>query len=515
MSEVKNITIVGGGTAGWLSAAYLAKALGSGVENGANITLIESADIPTIGVGEATVPLIVSTMRFLGLNEAEFMRSVSATFKLAIRFDDWLYEPAKNKRHSYYHAFGIPVGVGEELIAPYWVLDRERSKQNFVDYSMIEGRLCDHYSAPKRTEDADFTGPFPYAYHFDAGQLADYLKAKSKSWGVTHIVDEVTDVEQHDNGNIKQLVTKNNGKLAADLFIDCTGFASVLIEKKLASPWRGMSSVLFCDSAVAIQVPREDESEEIPPFTTSTAKQAGWIWDIGLADRRGTGHVYSSDFMDDDQAENILRQYIGDQAKDLNARKLKMRVGYREQQWVGNCVSIGLSAGFAEPLESTGIFMIELGLARLANLLPNDSSNMQRAANRFNQHMSLTYESVYDFIKLHYCLSERTDSEFWEKNRSKETWPDTLVDNLEQWKTRAPSLVDFPNIMDPFKPYSYHQILYGMNHFPDLAGLEGRYAKGMEMSRNNANIVNQRSQNALQALPGHRELVNYLYSKVN
>lgn len=507
---IKDIVIVGGGTAGWLSAAYLTRAFGEAALGGPRITLVESEDVPSVGVGEATVPLITNTLAYLGFDEKEFMRAVSATYKIAIRFDDWLYVPQQNlARHQYYHAFGTPVGVGQEFIAPYWVAAGANKHTSFVDYSMIEGRLCEAYRAPKRDSDADFSGPFSYAYHFDAGRLASYLKTKCVAWGVNHLVDEVTQAVNDERGNISHLLTKKNGSLDTDIVLDCTGFAALLIEKNQESTWHDKSHQLFCDTAISAQIPYQEKANQLRPFTIATAQPAGWVWDIGLAGRRGVGHVYSSRHTRDSQAENLLRRYVDDW--EVETKKLSMRIGYRPEPWKKNCIAICLSSGFAEPLESTGIFLIELALARLVSLLPGDGV-VSQGADDFNKSMQLTMESVFDFLKLHYAVSQRDDTEFWIENCNQSTWSARLQSWLSQWQSRCPSLIDFPNVLEPFNAFSYQQVLYGMNHLPTLEKSSSRYSRNSDLALRNAEIVSDRAQNALNALPLHQHAIAKIHS---
>jgi len=511
MQATRNIVIVGGGTAGWLSAAYFSRALGFGRKNGTTVTLIEASDEPSIGVGEATVPLICQTMDTLGLDEAEFMRETSATFKLAIRFDDWLHEPSGDERHSYYHAFGVPRTAGFDFMAPYWVLANGESRPPFAKYCMLNAHLCDAYRAPKRPGDPPFRGPLVYAYHFDAGRLADFLKRKCAEVGVIHVVDRVLDVERGDDGLIEALVTEASGRLTGDLFLDCTGFAARLIEGRLGSEFTSFGDMLFCDRAVALQVPHADANQPIPPYTTATARKAGWIWDISLNERRGTGHVYSSAHMDADEAEAILRDYLGGDTGTLEARHIRMRVGYREQQWIGNCISVGLAAGFLEPLESTGIFLIEQALMRIGDLVPPfaTTESLHLSARRFNRQMAATFTNIAEFLKLHYCLSRRTDSPFWDENRDPATWPATLRDNLREWQSRTPGLFDFPSFLDPFKAISYQQILLGMDYLPDLGPQRHKYRYADDADAA-ARQVQEDANKAAAALPDHRALIDQI-----
>ena len=507
MSQVKKILIVGGGTSGWLAANYLVRMLG-----GVEVTLIESKDIPTIGVGEATIPPIRTLVAALGIEEAEFMKAASATFKIGLKFNNWLHAPDRpgDVAHSYYHVFGNFGQVDGQLLAPYWALDSERGDKSFVDYTMVEGGVCDAGRSPKRITDPQYSGPIQYAYHFDAGKLVDFLKDYGKAKGVKHLIGNVTETVLGDDGNIARLHTQELGDLEADLFIDCTGFAGHLIEKKLGTDYTDLMDVLFCDSAVALQVPFSDPKTAINPFTTVTAQSEGWTWDIPLNNRRGIGYVHSSKYTEPEEAERVLRQYIGAEAEGIEARHLRFRTGYRREQWKGNCVAIGLSAGFLEPLESTGIYLVDAALRLLVDLV-STTEKFPIAANDFNKRMSATFEDIVDFVKLHYVLTKRTDTQFWTDNTDPATWTDSLKDKVESWSARVPGVYEFSGFPNVFGLTNYMQILYGMDFGPDLTGQEQRYsmmAKARQQAQNFAKGV----QGGIQVMPEHRAIIDEIYS---
>jgi len=516
MSAIRNILIVGGGTSGWLSAAYLARRLGCGKKDGARITLIEATDIPTIGVGEATIPPIRVAISSLGLDEARFMRESSATFKMAIRFDDWLRLPKKGKGraaatgHRYYHAFGPFGQIGLDTMAPYWLKEGRKSGKSFVDYSMIEGRLCEAGRGPKRLTDAQYGGPVEYAYHFDAGRLAVLLKKVARDHGVKHLLGKVDRVILDDAGSIASVETAEHGSLKADLYIDCTGFSAHLIEKALGSEFRSITDTLFCDRAIACQAPMADPHTPIPPFTISTAHENGWTWDIPLNNRRGVGYVYSSKYSDDERAMKVLLDYLGPDGKDLKYWPIKIRVGSRPRQWVGNCVSIGLSAGFIEPLESTGIYLVDIALRWLADLI-QPTGQMTLAASQFNRRMNDTYADIIDFIKLHYALSRRTDTDFWIDNQRPETMPDSLIEKLDAWRHRVPGVYEFSGLPNVFGLTNYMQIMYGMDYLPDLKGQGARFGYG-KAAKNQSERLAAAAKGGIETLPDHRRLIDDIYN---
>jgi len=465
--SIDHIAIVGGGSAGWLCAAYLARFFQSSLPGAVQVSLIESEDVGTIGVGEATIPSLRTTLKFLGISEKDFMPATSATFKQAIRFDDWLHEPTENKRSSFYHTFQKPINVNGESMAPYWVLSRQEHGKTYVDYATTQGQVCEAGLGPFMAGFKQQTRSLAYAYHLDAGKFATLLKDLGKQHGVAHRVGHVTGVVKDADGNIDHLEVRDQEALKADLFIDCTGFAAHLIEKNLNSPFLDQSSVLFCDHAVTVQIPYEQPNTPIRPFTTSTAKANGWIWDIGLEQRIGVGYVYSSQYTDESEAHKVLMNYVGPAGQDMNPRTLPMRVGYREKPWVNNCIAIGLSAGFVEPLESTGIHQVEISLNRIAKLFSR-RGDLTYMAQQFNRGMTEWFELTFDFIKLHYCLSRRTDSPFWIDNRNPDSIPDRLSHQLEMWRTRPVNRIDLRQMRPTFGESSYHQILFGMPEHCDL-----------------------------------------------
>ncbi len=512
--SIDKIVIVGGGSAGWSCAAYLAKRFQCDKPGAVKITLIESQDVATIGVGEATIPTIRGTLRYLGIDERRFMLKTSATFKQAIRFDDWLHLPTAQERSSFYHAFQAPSKIqGTRVnseIAPYWIMSRDRHQKSFTDYSMIQGQVCEAGLGPKNAGDKMPPFGLVFAYHLDASKYGDLLKEYSTNRGVVHQVGHVTDVASNEDGSISHLHVKNQGILKADFFIDCTGFAAHLIEKTLGAPFTDQTWSLFCDRAVTVQIPYRNPDEPIRPFTTSTAKENGWIWDIGLENRRGLGYVYSSRHSSDARAEEILRDYAGDITVGQSVRSLKMRVGYRKTQWVKNCLAVGLSAGFVEPLESTGLHQVDLSMRSFADLFTR-RGDLRFSADEYNRQMSEWFRETFDFIKFHYCLTRRSDTEFWIENCLPETISQRLTHLLEVWKTRPTTQWDILTKRSTWTPDSYHEVLFGMDHIPDLKGEEYQFPdaeKASTIASNNESNLNS----VLRALPKHRDLINQIYA---
>jgi flavin-dependent dehydrogenase len=326
--------------------------------------------------------------------------------------------------------------------------------------------------------------------------------------GVSHIVDTVDQVLLEEDGSIASLTTRQNGELTADIYIDCTGFRAQLIGQAMGVPYKSVKPVLFCDTALAMQVPYESPQDPIASYTISTAHEAGWTWDIGLDNRRGIGYVYSSAHTDDVSAEALLRKYIGKQADGLETRKINFEAGYREINWKKNCIAIGLSSGFFEPLEATGIIFIEVAAVMLSNLFPW-GGDLETAAKQYNDIMRKRYERALDFIKLHYCISERRDTQFWVDNVNPNTIPDSLKELLSRWKHRPPSPIDIDLNIDMFTESSWQYVLYGMGYKTDLspkAGVFKYYAEAKAAFKE----INDQARFACENLPGNRELVEML-----
>lgn len=513
MKPIKSVLIVGGGTAGWLTAAFLARALGTACGEGVRITLVESSDIGIIGVGEGTFPSIRGTLAAIGIDEARFIRECNATFKQGIRFVDWVRPNGAPGPDHYFHPFSLPSQrPGGPDLLPYWLLGAAGGQAAFAQAATMQKRVADASHGPKRVADADFLGPMNYAYHFDAGRFAALLGEHARSLGVGHVVATVERVELDASGAIGAVLTREAGPLSADLYIDCTGFRGALIGDALGSPFRDLDEVLFVDRAVAMQVPYERADTPIPSYTISTAHEAGWTWDIGLQKRRGIGYVYSSRHTEDARAEQVLRHYIGPASEGLNPRLLKLKVGYRDVQWVKNCVAVGLSGGFLEPLESSGVGLIETAAYLISYLFPFNGDTAP-VAKLFNELMRARYERVVDFVKMHYCLTQRTDTRFWTDNADPRSIPETLKEKLAMWRCRPPHRLDFVTDLEMYPPSSWQYVLYGMEFATDLTASRAAYPR-FEDARQEFQMIQQVSQRALADLPPHRALVEHFCARV-
>ncbi len=501
----KSILIVGGGTAGWLTAGYLARRLGSDLPGGVSIRVVESAEIGILGVGEGTFPTIRRTLATIGIDEAEMIRRCGASFKQGAKFVHWRHAPGQAGPDHYSHPFQVAESPDGMELLPYWLLG-QGGTDNWDEVCGPQKKAADAHRAPKLPDHPDYVAPLNYAYHFDAVALAEMLRDKAVENGVAHLSDRVTEVFVGGDGAIDGVRTAQHGLLKADLYIDCTGFRAELIGKALGMPYRSCRDVLFCDSAVAMQVPYATIDDPIASCTIATAQDAGWIWDIGLEKRRGIGHVYSSAHMDDASAEARLRAYVGPASDRLEFRKLRFEAGYRETNWHKNCVAVGLSSGFFEPLEATGIVFSEIAAGMIANLFPW-GGDFESSARQYNANMRKRYERALDFIKLHYCISERRDTDFWRDNVAQSSIPDSLLELLDRWRFRPPNEMDFDLQVDIFSEMSWQYVLYGMGWRTDLTAKAGIYRYHDEARRAFAEVRRQASF-AIANLPSNRELIS-------
>ena len=494
---INKIAIVGGGTAGWLSAAIIAAHHKSNDPNGLQITLIEASDIPTIGVGEGTWPTMKNTVRKIGLKESELFRHCHAAFKQGGKFVDWVH----GNGDFYYHPFTVPLGYGRIDLAPY-VSDIE----NFAVESNFQHHICEAGLAPRAISEGEYQGQCNYAYHIDAGAFADILKNFCRDeLGVEHRIGTVKQAVLNEDGNIDHIELNDGGSLSADLFVDCTGFSSLLLGQAMDVPFISADRYLFNDSALAAHMPYSTEKDPLATHTIATGQNAGWIWDIGLTHRRGVGHVYSSDYLSDDEAEANLRNYLGPESKDISVRKIGFSSGHRAQFWQNNCVAVGMSAGFVEPLEATAIMLVEISARYIAENLPPDNRIMQITAKRFNEQMDYRWSRIIDFLKLHYMLTKRPEP-YWQAHTDESSIPDTLKEDLAIWGHRGPINSDFDSAVELFPAASYQYVMYGMGFKPDFQRQSYLYKEHQQAQRimqQNRQITDQ----MLRSLPPHRDLI--------
>jgi len=429
-----------------MCAAYLDSVLNSLGPGRVGISLVESPNVPRIGVGEATIPSINHILTTVGIGELEFLKRVDGTFKQAIKYDRWL----TGKDDAYYHAFGRYRSGPVDTSALDWL--RSDRSIPFAETISAQPMICDSCLAPKMLGAWDMGTPFIYAYHMNAQKFADYLCELSVSRGVRHYRDHVTEVELSESGDIAAVKTEGGERLEADLFVDCTGFAGLLIEKALGVGWVDCSQWLLCDRAVTMHVPYECHYPGyVRPYTTATALSAGWVWEIPLQDKRSLGYVHSSAYLEVEAAERELRAFEGGHAEDLESRVVPFKVGHREKAWARNCVAIGLAGNFIEPLESTGLYLSDLAAVMLAEHFPW-GEDLEPLAYRFNRILANRFYEILDFINLHYCLTRRTDTAFWREVQRPERIHDRLKAKLAYWRVKPPSPADFEDQWFPGQP---------------------------------------------------------------
>jgi hypothetical protein len=499
--QVQNIVIVGGGTAGWLSACLIAARANPAGAAPLNVTLIESPDVPTIGVGEGTWPTMRRTLARIGIGEAEFLLECDAAFKQGSKFTGWTTGAADD---FYLHPFTAPVDAEPRDLVAAWAVQAERP---FADAVSPQPRVCTADLAPRQRAMPDYAGALNYAYHLDAGKLATLLMRHATGrLGVRHVRDHVTGVERAENGDIASVRTRASGDIAGDLFLDCTGHAALLIGGEYGVGFVDRSGELFNDRALAVQVPVAPDSP-IASQTNATAHAAGWIWDIGLPERRGVGCVYASAYMSDDAAAATLSAYLGGNPGNLSFRRLTFQSGHRARFWDHNCLAIGLSAGFLEPLEASAIVLIELSLDALLDNFPVSREVMDIHAARFNALFRYRWDRIVEFLKLHYVLSKR-DEPYWRAHRDPASIPPRLADLLRIWRHQPPSRADLPQMDEIFPAASYQYVLYGMGFPPPSPTAFRPEADAAALLRQ----AEQRSRGLTASLPTNRAYLTALHA---
>ena len=463
MIPYQSIAIVGGGTAGWLAACYLQRALSGNPGNPIRITLIESPDVAPIGVGEATVPTLRQMLRTIGIPEASLFASAEATLKNGIRFAGW-----HDGQDSFDHPFDMPVVMEGYSTITHWLNLKQRglTRQPFAEAGVVQPALMDAMRSPKLMTSPPYEAPITYAYHLDAVLLARLLRDTARERGVVHVEGTVEQVETGEEG-IRAVRLRDGTRHEADLFIDCTGFASLLLGKALNVPFQSYADTLLCDRALACPVAHEAPDAPLRSYTIATAQDAGWTWDIELQSRKGTGYVYSSRFCSDDEALATLQRYNAGRTALAEPRMLHMRVGRHERMWEKNCLALGLAGGFIEPLESTGIYLIEYALQMWLDHLPA-RAGATRAQAKFNELMAGQYDELHDFVLLHYVLSARRDTPFWRAYTEEVKVPGRLADLLALWKEKLPGTADIDmRRQNLFGPHNWFFILAGQRHLPE------------------------------------------------
>lgn len=493
-NRIQKIVIAGGGTAGWMVAAGLSRTLGKALD----IKLVESDEIGTVGVGEATIPTLVTFHRLLDINEQEFMAATQGTFKLGIGFENW-----RNLNQNYIHSFGT---TGKDHwtagFQHFWLKGRERNLAG--DY----GDYCVELKASLENKFAHLPrGGMNYAFHLDAGLYAKFLRKFSEGYGVKRIEGKITNVLTHDDtGFIKAIRLDSGAEIEGDLFIDCTGFRALLIGQTLHEPYEDWSHWLPCDSAVALQT---DSVGEAIPYTRSIARDAGWQWRIPLQHRVGNGMVYCSRYISDDQAKQTLLANIEGKVR-TEPRIIKFKPGQRRQTWLKNCVAVGLASGFIEPLESTSIHLISRSIIRLLQMFPGDGIN-PTDIEEFNRQTVAELEHIRDFIVLHYHVTERQDTPFWNACRTMDI-PASLQHRIDLFRETG-RVFRFQNEL--FAENSWIQVMLGQGIVPKQYHQVADLMSDAELSRF-LDQIKSNVDNTVQQLPKHQAYVEqYCKATVN
>lgn len=457
MNHVKSILIVGGGSSGWMTAAYLSRCLSD-----IQITLVESATTPIIGVGEATIPIISNYLRRIGLaNDYLWMPKCDATFKTGILYKNW-FEQGDQYWHPLFE--NLDYFDSDTHVGHAWLKRRSQGDAAFTNrHSFYDAFFC---TTTLNAQNNRIPASAEYAYHIDVHRFLDLLRHTASN--VKHIVDNVTEVSLGEDGGIVSISTEQHGDLEADLYIDCTGFKRYLITqvdpRNVFIPY---TDSLFCDSGVVLHFPYLSDAmkvQEMQPFVTAAAASAGWIWTIPLFSQISTGYVYSSSFISDDDAERELRRSWGEsRTEQLNSFKVHFKTGKLDRLWVKNCIAIGLSGGFIEPLESTGLAITQLGVEMLVSMLDARFYD-EKMIERYNGHLEKFYTDIMQFIIIHYCLTNREDTAFWRAVKHDTLIPQSLQARLDVFRKYLPTYnTKGTSEVWMFRDLSWFSVLLGMN----------------------------------------------------
>lgn len=479
--RIRKVVVLGGGTAGWMTASYLGKALGGDV----TITVLEAPAIPKIGVGEATVPNLHKTFfAFLGIDEEDWMRECNASYKMGIKFVNWRTpgagqakpRPYPGGSDHYYHLFGLLPNHANLPLSHYWTNKKLAGQTDEpFDYACYrEPPILDAKLAPRYADGTRWTN---YAWHFDAHLVADFLRRwATEKQGAIHIQDQMTEAVIDNRGHITALKTKEGRTIEGDLFVDCSGFRGLLINQAMKEPFLDMSDHLLNDRAVATAVKHDDAAEGVEPYTSSIAMSSGWTWKIPMLGRFGTGYVYSSRFATQDEATKEFCDMWGLDPETQPLNHVKFRVGRNRRTWVRNCVSIGLSSCFLEPLESTGIYFIYAALFQLAKHFP-DKRFDPILTDRFNREIETMFDDSRDFVQAHFSFAPRDDTAFWRACKDL-VLADDITEKIAMYRAGLPvnlPITDestyYANFEAEFRNFwnnsNYYCIFAGLDFLPD------------------------------------------------
>ncbi len=510
---VRRIVIVGGGSTGWMAAAYLSKTL-----RNISITLVESSDIPIIGVGESTIIYVQNFLKALALDEKDWMPKCNAVFKSGIRFLDFY----KKGDPPFWYPFEAPFSIQDKPISRYW-LNRHytdpafKNRYSYYDNCFVSPRLCEGHKTIRSVNGCS------YAYHFDAGLFGEYLKGYAKRNGVNHVIDTVTHANLREDGSIRSISRKSGDDLEGDLYIDCSGFTAFLLSKTLKEPFDSYNDYLFNNKAVAMRIPYVDKEKEMLSYTGCAAKSAGWIWNIPLYSRIGTGYVYCDAYKSRDEAENEIRAHLGvDRVKDVTAAHIDIRVGKHRRTWVKNCVALGLAGGFIEPLESTGLAISQVGIELLSLMLRDTGDYNVASMENYNHNMTYIFELIRDFLVCHYALTTREDSAYWKDVKYTSKISDALKEKLAFARAVLPDgeftqSFDRTSAMLAFRfDAGWPCILLGMNTMPygaeaarsrGVGAFEEQVVRNMGAATQYWNALKAEGDRLLKTLPSHYQFL--------
>lgn len=486
-TKVKKVVIVGGGTAGWMAAASFSRLLGKSID----VTLVESEEIATVGVGEATVPPLILLNRYLDINEQEFMTAVKGSIKLGISFENW-----RNVGENYIHPFGY---TGKDTWAASFQHFWRRGLDIGVNYPLSDYSV--EYAAALQNKFAHMpNATLTYAYHIDAGFYARFLRNIAEKAGATRIEGKVVDVVLDKSQHIQSIRLVSGAVIDGDLFIDCSGFRALLIEQALHTGFEDWSHWLPCDSALAVQT---ESVREPVPYTRAIAHRAGWRWEIPLQHRVGNGLVYCSRYMSDDEAKKTLLEQINGSLIS-EPKIIRFKAGQRLKYWNKNCVALGLASGFIEPLESTSIHMIQRGITRLIQMFPHDGI---RACDidEYNSQMKTEVVTVRDFVVMHYHLTEREDSAFWRYCKNMPI-PASLEHHIRLFRETGKIFVESPYKL--FAEPSWLHIMVGQGVIPERYHPVANEMTDTELKKFLEDIRNHVKQ-TVQKMPSHHDYLQY------
>jgi 2-polyprenyl-6-methoxyphenol hydroxylase-like FAD-dependent oxidoreductase len=493
---VRHVCVVGGGTAGWMTALMLATtAYGPRLK----VTVLESPQVGIIGVGEGSTPWLRGFFDGLGIEESEWMPACNATYKSGITFQNWSTKPGFER---YFHPFASML----DNMTMHQFVDNVHARLDGADVPahpdrfFVAAALARQGRAPRPS--LNFPFDVWYGYHFDATLLGQFLGRKAVELGVAHLQRHVAEVRLDERGDIDHLQLDSGETLAADFFVDCTGFSSLLIGKALKTPFIPYAENLFNDAAIAMPTPQQDVLES---QTVSTALRHGWAWKIPLTNRIGNGYVYSSAHCSADEAETELRTHLGALDSDVQARHLKMRVGRMSKQWNRNCVAVGLSQGFIEPLEATALLFVQRTAGMLVDALEKGDLG-PAAQDHFNKGMQARFENTRDYIVAHYKTNSRTDTDYWRANAENMHLSESLQGVLMTWMSRKSLAAGLKagRFGQGYPIVSWYALLAGMGIFPDAQDLQPPTA---HQARHRLDMVDDFVHRCTQNFPGHRELL--------